>query len=164
MPTPTYDLIASTTLATSSSSVVFSSLPQNYRDLVLVMSVALSPAGDVHLRFNSDTGSNYSMVYAFGFSGGVGSTSETASYLSTTYYGGASTTIGEHAGLVQIMDYSATDKHKPVLSRQNRANSGVDFNAARWANTSAITSILVFHASGRILQAGTTLNLYGIAA
>ena len=164
MPTPTYTALATVTLGSSASSVTFSSIPATYRDLILVSSVALSPAGDVHLRFNSDTGSNYSTVFGYGYSGGTGSASETQSFMTTTVYGAASTTIGEHAGVVQIMDYSATDKHKTVLSRANRANSGVDFIAGRWANTSAINTILVFHAAGRTLLTGTTLNLYGIVA
>jgi hypothetical protein len=39
MPTPTYDLIESTALGSSASSITFSSIPSTYRDLVLVIDV-----------------------------------------------------------------------------------------------------------------------------
>jgi hypothetical protein len=73
------------------------------------------------------------------------------------------TTAFSNVTIVHIMDYSATDKHKTVLSRANRASSGVDAIAGRWASTSAITSIKYF-ASGRTLDIGSTVALYGIVS
>jgi hypothetical protein len=61
------------------------------------------------------------------------------------------------------MDYSATDKHKTVLSRANNAANGVTAIAGRWASTSAITSIvLTFQSSS--LATGSTVALYGVSA
>jgi hypothetical protein len=71
---------------------------------------------------------------------------------------------GNDMNLIQIMDYSANDKHKTVLIRQSEANLGnVTATAARWANTAAVTSITFLLVGGN-LQAGTTISLYGIAS
>jgi hypothetical protein len=63
------------------------------------------------------------------------------------------------------MDYSATDKHKTVLSRNNVAGGGVDAFANRWANTAAITSVEVrVSTGGQFFATPTTLSLYGVIA
>ena len=57
----TYTPIASHTASGSESSITFSSIPQGYTDLVLVfLGKVDSGSGDLGLRFNADTGSNYS--------------------------------------------------------------------------------------------------------
>ena len=60
------------------------------------------------------------------------------------------------------MDYSATDKHKTTLVRNDQ--SGVTgMWAGRWANTAAINRLDIIGANGTF-PIGTTLNLYGIVA
>ena len=156
----TYDLLDSVTLASSASSVTFSSISQDYGDLVLIMDV-LGSGGTTTPRyqFNSDTGANYSYVQMFG----DGSTPQSYSGTGQTRISelSASTTT-RNITTIQIMDYSATDKHKAVLSRSNRADNGVLGMASRWANTAAITSIEVFVTSNNF-AAGSTWHLYGIA-
>jgi hypothetical protein len=63
MPTPTYDLIASNVLGTATSSVSFTSISGSYRDLIIVVN-GLGNGGEINadLRFNSDSGNNYSFV------------------------------------------------------------------------------------------------------
>ena len=157
MATPTYELIETTTLSSSASSVTFSSITQDYRDLVLVVD---KPSGDIRtsLRFNSDTSSSYDLVSA------QGDGSSTASYKSTQTYIWAPlfNSGGDVRSLVifNIMDYSQTDRHKAVLSRYGAASSRVAMDAGRWANTSAITSIQVLPT----LPAGSILSLYGITS
>jgi len=63
------------------------------------------------------------------------------------------------ATVIQIMDYTATDKHKSVLVRAN-SGSATAAHAGRWANTSAINEIN-FNSS---LPAGATIHIYGIEA
>jgi hypothetical protein len=66
--------------------------------------------------------------------------------------------------IFQVMDYSATDKHKTALSRTNIARNFVAAHANRWASTTAVTSINVFGNRGSNLAAGSTFNLYGVIA
>ena len=114
----TYALIDSTTLASSASSVTFSSITQDYRDLVLVAEHGTSSTtATAYLRFNSDSGSNYSNVVAYGDGSSALSTSGTETYINTRSLAAS----GEVSLSVnQIMDYSATDKHKTTLTRSNR--------------------------------------------
>ena len=160
MATPTYTAIASITLGSSASSVTFSSIPQDYRDLVLVVTGEGSSATSFYaLYFNADTGANYSRVEMSGTGSGTSSSSPSNLVPITHNATSESTTI------LQIMDYSATDKHKTVLYRNNSVDYPiVKAGAGRWASTSAVTSLEVEGTSGVTLTAGSTLALWGIAS
>lgn len=163
MPTPTYDLISSTTLGSATTSVSFSNIPSTYRDLVLVVAGTI-PSGfapDIEVLYNSDTTTaNYSTVKMYGDG--------------TTAYSGTFTpkvvglAEGTSSAIIQIMDYATTNKHKTILSRTNTNGSswGVAAAATRWANTSAITSLTI-NAGGSTassFQAGAVYSLYGIVS
>lgn len=154
MPTATYDLIASTTLAASAPEVVFGSIPNTFRDLVLVSSISVTGAGNATISFNNDTGANYSRVYMLG-------TGSSATSGSDTFRQFTQVTAGlRTSNITQIMDYSATDKHKTFLTRDNNTTDGVVAYAFRWANTAAITSITL-NAS---FAAGASFALYGVSS
>jgi hypothetical protein len=158
------------TLGTATASVTFSSIPATYRDLVIVTQARPATADSYfRMRFNSDTGSNYTMVHMMGWESGTGvqSNTSTENALDLDYFGNALTTV-DNTHNIQIMDYSATDKHKTTLvSRKMHGASSSVFRvgplAARWADTSAITSISIFLNSGNIAS-GSTFNLYGVIA
>ena len=153
----TYDLLDSVTLSSSAASVTFSSIDQSYRDLVLVVE-HLGSGGNASLNVtvNGDTGSNYSSVWMTG-TGSASSGSVTLAYL----VGITATETVAPLNILQIMDYSATDKHKGVLTRSNTPTF-VQARAQRWANTSAITSLLIQPSSNQY-AAGSTFYLYGVA-
>jgi len=67
MPTPTYTPLATVTLGSTAASVTFSSIPATYRDLILIITAQRtgSPV-NVGMRFNGDSGSNYSSVFMTG--------------------------------------------------------------------------------------------------
>jgi hypothetical protein len=156
MPKKTYTQINSVTLAAASATVTFSSIPATMRDLVIVVNGNTSANQFTGLRFNSDSGSNYSMVRMYT---GPTSSTDTRTYgLLTT--GNPSLTLNS---IAQIMDYSATDKHKTVLIRSNIPADNVAAHAVRWANTAAITAVAV-EAISTTWAVGTTFNLYGIEA
>ena len=155
MPQPTYTPLATVTLGASASSVTFSSIPATYRDLILVVNAIDSDTALLGLRFNGIT-TGYSRVFMFG------SGSTTSSSVQTDeFVGGAST--GGTLNIIQLMDYSATDKHKTSLTRYGNTTGGVIAQAGRWADTSAITSVLVNLTSGTFTS-GATFNLYGVIA
>ena len=161
MPTPTYTPLANLTLTGSAASVTFSSIGQGFRDLRLIVSgtTTTSTVDALSVRLNADTGSNYSFVYATGdgstaSSGGTTTTSASVGLIGTS----------QSVSTVDFLDYSATDKHKTMLGRGNTPGWGTRMNAARWANTSAVTSILVFTEANLNFAAGSTFALYGIAS
>jgi hypothetical protein len=122
----------------------------------------MNVVGDMRLQFNGDTGSNYSYVRAFGGEGTADSTSGTETSLRTqTGNASSGNSFGGVFFYSNIFDYSATDKHKAVLSRST--SSFTSMLAGRWANTSAITSIKIITTSGDI-NSGSTFALYGIVS
>ena len=157
MATPTYTPIASITLGSSASSVTFSSIPQDYRDLVLVVDLGVSSNGETFFEFNSDTGSNYSRVFMRG--DGSSATSSSQSQMSAFFC----LTGDKVLGLMQIMDYSATDKHKTSLIRFGNPDESVQAHAQRYASTSAITEMKLTQSSGNY-NTGSTFSLFGIAS
>jgi hypothetical protein len=160
-----YIALATTTLGSAASSVTFSSIPASVngvalRDLVFVMSAATSANSNNRLRFNADSGSNYAYVYMLG---PLQSSSGTTSGILIDWDAFTTTTLGVTNHITQIFDYSATDKHKTVLSRANRSDATVDALATRWANNNAITTIELTSRGGANFSTGSRISLYGIA-
>jgi len=152
MPTPTYTPLANITLSSSAASVTFSSISQAYRDLVLVLNGTPS-GGDVYLQFNGD---NNNAGYSWVSMRGDGSSATSAT-------GTGQIVLFSIAGqsVINIMDYSATDKHKSSLTRFDHSSNGTNARASRWPNTAAINSLVITNAT---FPVGFTASLYGIAA
>jgi hypothetical protein len=143
--------------------VTFSSISQAYRDLVIVIQANTSPADYAIIRFNSDTGSNYNFVGMYG----DGVARQSAAYPNGTFgyidaWGAYSTTI-KSSDVINIFDYSTTDKHKSFLVRRDQPDNGTQASAQRWASTAAITTILVKPSTAN-WSAGSTFALYGVSA
>jgi hypothetical protein len=171
MPTSTYDLIASNVLGTAVTSVSFSSIPATYRDLILVMEIDLTSTFDgfrtLSLRFNGDTGSNYNRVLMEG--NGSSAISGSATNSTSLALAGNNSRTDDATNptfIIQLMDYSATDKHKTILSRKNQAARTTVAQASRWASTSAINEITVdvTQPDPTNFAVGSTFYLYGIVS
>ena len=156
----TYESIATTTASGSASSVTFSSF-SGYTDLVLVVDGSISTAGTaVALRFNSDTGSNYSNTVLYG--DGSSALSARASNSDKGLVGYIGT--GQGNTIVHIMNYANSTTYKTALGRFNASANFVGARVALWRSTSAITSINVLTDSGNNWAAGTVFTIYGIQA
>lgn len=166
MATATYTPIASQTLTSSASSVTFSSIPTDgtYRDLVLVIRASATTGGyGPWFRFNS-AAANYNWVMMRGNgSTAVSSASASQSELYNDINNININTTDDHVTILHVFDYAQTNKHKSVLMRSNSAGLATLATAGRWADTSAITSILVDLDSANY-AAGSTFSLYGISA
>ena len=162
------------TLGSAQSTVTFSSIPQGYTDLVLVIAGRGTRTGntvDGNIRFNSDTGSNYSVTYLYG----DGSSASSARASNQTagnaglWYPAASTTSGIFtANTIHIMNYSNTTTNKTWLTRDsNQSNTGALVGASvnLWRPTvlEAINRIDLTLGVGD-WATGSTFSLYGIAA
>ena len=153
-----YVPLATKTLTATATSVTFSSISQAYRDLVLV--IQTTSGASISISFNGDTSSTYATVSAYG--NGTAAASVTPASAGKTYlsYGGAAGTLNQIT--TNIFDYSATDKHKTILSRADAASAGTEMIAGRWPSTAAITSFTMNF--GGTWQIGSTFTLYGVAA
>lgn len=162
MPTATYIALANLTLTGTDAEITFASIPNSYRDLVVVVNADGTQQTDFFLRLNGDTGSNYNTVRMQG-NGTTASGATTANQTGARLNGSADImTDFSFNAVINIMDYSVTDKQKSVLSRTN-SSAGVDTTAARWANTNAVTSVTVYPAAGSF-DVGSTFALFGIVS
>jgi len=129
---------------------------------VLVVNASSDGYGFFGCQFNSDTGANYNRVLMKG-DGSTASSSSNTGVTGINANSAASMASGAVSTTVNVLDYSAIDKHKSVLIRADQAASGVDATAGRWASTSAINSVRVYIFSGNF-AAGSSFALYGIVA
>jgi len=159
MPTPTYTPLATVTLGSTASSVTFSSIPATYRDLILIIEgKKASTARDVYVTFNDDTNnSNYPRVLMYG-------TGSSAASAANNYRGIGNASPAGVVNRIQIMDYSATDKHTTSLVRWDDAGSNTVAVAGRWANTAAINKIQLSLDDASNFSSGSTFNLFGVIA
>lgn len=154
--------LATTTLSSTATSITFGSIPSIYRDIRIVINGSLTAgsSGAVMARFNNDTNYvNYSRLYIYG--NGSSAASGTDTTLSSPGILEMDTSQG--VGILEIMDYSATNKHKIILSRGNSSNALVIAEIGRWASTAAISTIQMQPYSGSF-SSGTTLSVYGVLA
>jgi hypothetical protein len=164
----TYTPIATTTLG-SNATITFSSIPNTYTDLRLVINGGISNYGwNMRFRYNDDSETNYSYTYISGdgsaFSGRVSNDTKIA----TTPGIGSTNNLINILNTIDIMNYSNTSKYKTCIIRGNDAVAGTSAVIATWRSTSAINSIYIYSGASNDgiahLYAGTTATLYGIAA
>jgi hypothetical protein len=161
----TYEPIATTTLGTAAANITFSTIPGTYTDLrvILVATGDASAAGQAVLtRFNSDTGSNYSVTRLSG--NGTSATSGRFSNIASIYtsFDGLSTTVPTFQQ-IDIFSYAGST-YKTCLISNNEDKNGSGYVEARvglWRSTSAITTVAVIANSGNFAT-GTVATLYGI--
>lgn len=166
MPTPTYDLIEEKVLSSAAPSVVFNSITGTYKDLVVEYIVQSSDTNpqDVILRFNSDTGTNYSYTNVNGTGTAAGSYRLSSVSSITCDFYGTPTSTRWSSSIINIMSYANSNVNKTVLIRTGAAASGVEAIVGLWRSTAAITSLnFALTGSSVNFAAGSTFRLYGIA-
>lgn len=156
----TYTPIATVTLSSSQSSYTFNSF-SGYTDLILISNHATTATTTLFMRFNSDSGNNYSYTQLWAPNGSLAYTQRQANANSIDMHDSTST-VGQNMLISNIMNYSNTTKYKTVLTGANdNANGRRYVDAQVWASTTAVTSITLFMLTGNI-SAGTIFTLYGI--
>jgi hypothetical protein len=159
----TYEAIGATTLGSASSTITFSSIPNTYTDLklILVPRVQATNANIVVTLNGSTTTYSQNNIYTTG-------SSRTADRLTGNFDGWyitqanlGSTTIPT-LYIVDIFSYTdSTFKGSLFTSSQDQNGSGAVLRGAGlWRNTSAVTSVGLLQSSN--FSAGTTATLYGI--
>ena len=154
----TYEKIATTTLGSASATVTFSSIPATYTDLVLIGNGSTSTGQSLGVRFNSDTGSNYSNTNLYG--SGSSATSGRDSSVNEAYPLNWYTTF-DGTLLLNVQNYSNTTTYKTTLARGGNAGNYVWNSVLLWRSTAAINAITI-SATGANLSTGSTFTLYGI--
>lgn len=154
--------LANLTLSASATGITFSSISGLYRDLFIVATYANTVANSdyIGVKINGDTGSNYNAVTM----SGSGSSTNSSTYNNSTI--GWLTVQGGFEGNLNVnfFDYSATNKFKNWISRNNTSGYGVEAVGGQWNSTSAITSINLYSVNGWSFTSGSTFALYGVSA
>lgn len=167
----TYEPISTQTLGTAVNTVNFNSIPQTYTDLVLVSNIRISGNGGegASIRFNSDTGSNYSYTRLYASNAVYSDRGTNLTSNEFGYFPGSDSTSGLFGnGIAHMQNYSNTTTFKTFLHRwNNNLNVGtqhVGFTAGLYRSTSAISSITLIAGSAKNFVIGCTFTLYGIKA
>jgi hypothetical protein len=166
-----YESIATVTVsAGGSSSVTFSSIPSTYVALQVRYMPRISTsdtAENTWLRFNGDTGSNYT----YHFLDGNGSSASANGAVSQTRIlagrAGAANSGSNIFGvnILDIHDYASTSKYKTarILGGIDRNGDGnIRLDSGLWLNTAAITSLTILPTTANSFVEYSVFSLYGI--
>jgi hypothetical protein len=156
--------LATITLTSAASAVTFSNIPATFKDIRIisnVTSLSASPtAQGSNLRFNGDSGSNYSTNYGYSNGSSLGAGIDNTTSAS---WGQFPSTGGiDH---LDILDYASTTKQKVTLGRADGNGASTWMYCSKWASNSAITSITLNSPDfgGKTFGIGSTFSIYGIA-
>jgi hypothetical protein len=163
-----YESIATVVLSSTANTVTFSSIPSTYKHLQLrTTHLSSGMNNNIMLRFNSDSGSNYSEHALVGSGSAASSYSTTSASFTTAGYTANATYPG--GSICDIFEYSSTVKNKVIRAissnEDNNTDSYITFNASAWYNTSAINRIDIIHgniAGGKVFNTYSSFALYGI--
>ena len=169
LPTGDFESISTVTVGAGGlSTITFSSIPSTYTHLQIRCydKDDRGFAGSASsLRFNSDSGANYSDH------GLVGDGTSIVSYATTS---GTSAGLGNTAGglnsniygiqLVDILDYADTNKNKTIRTLGGADQNGFGFSglfSGSWRSTSAVNSITLYPLA-TLFNQYSSFALYGI--
>lgn len=158
-PTPvtgSFESIATISGTGSSGSITFSSIPSTYKSLqlrIIGQNTGGFPSGIPAIRFNGDTGANYSAHNLLG----NGSAVSAGGAANRTYIDNAGTRIVPWSAVTNVMwvavidiiDYASTSKNKTARWFDGANSNGVsgydrvELVSGNWRNTSAVNSITV---------------------
>lgn len=156
--------LATITLQNSANEVTFSSIPNTYRDLILVVSGNPTPdGGAAGVRLNGDSSTaNYTTITMAGNNNNApySATKTSDGYMSFTP--DFSWDSGQqNQAIMQILDYTATNKHKSALTRRQGGGLSPTTSTHRWASTAVVNSLTVLIVGSRFFAAGSVFSLYG---
>ena len=165
----TYEPIATTTLNSTASGITFSSIPNTYTDLKLIILYSTLNPNNELIRFNSDSGTNYSFTTLYGNGSSASSSvySNTDSLRVDIGIGGTTPNSTDVAFVtVDIFNYSGSTYKPCLISTSGDFNgSGISTKTANvWRSTAAINTIYFYSNSSSNLVTGTKATLYGIKA
>jgi hypothetical protein len=159
----TYDNIATTTISSATSSITFSSIPNTYTDLRIVLTLVAGATQYMQMDFNGDTGgTNFSETW-IDSSGTAIATSKTTnqSFIDLSQRTASSGSVTFYA--IDILGYRGSTLKTCLLESNQDANGSgfVGRIVGLWRSTSAITTVRLF-SSANIYGVGTVATLYGI--
>lgn len=162
------ELISSNVLGSTASSVTFSSIPSNYKDLVLRCSMRDTQAAQfvsAFLQVNSIT-SGYSYLYVRGNSASVASNFDTSQAKFFVSNNNANTSTSSTYASLEVYIPNYNSSYNKIISSSNVSEDNSSSPvyqltlAGLLQNTAAITSLTV--SASTSFATGSSFYLYGI--
>jgi hypothetical protein len=159
--TATYSLIASYTAPSAQAAYTFSSIPQTFTDLVLVISGAATTGNpDSTININGETSAYLSSTILQG--NGTTASSARRTNLVNLEIDWVGMGTAQCNYIYNFLDYANTTTYKTFIGRFNGTN-GTNAIVGLYSRTNAISS-MTLTAVGTTYITGTTFKLYGILA
>lgn len=154
-------LLAEVELSVAGSLIDFTSISQSFKNLEILGQTRINSgaATGVFMRFNGDSGSNYSTYYENRFGN--------ATYSNEVRLGGSFLSSGT-AGLfsvwkAEVWGYSRTDRFKGINAYDVLLNDNIaERSGGFWRSNSAITSIDIYNTGSANFAPGSWVRLYGL--
>lgn len=146
-------------------------IPGGYKHLIIIGNGRTTKADyyeDIALRFNEDSGANYSRQNVFGFNttnAATQFTGQTSIFIGT--FVAASAAANSRGSFFSVLTNVQSAAWKPVQTlRSSRYISATAMYAAYtgsyWESTSPVTSVTLFPADGNSFLATTSISIYGL--
>lgn len=166
MPTPTYDFISSTVLASPTNSVSLSGFPNTYRDLIISAELKnASNQSELRIKINNATDSYGEQIFEgssgfvnaidIGLNGGLGVISNNVTTASSQKVAALE---------IQLFDYAQTDRAKMVMTHAGVPAEGQALTVMQYNSTNVVTSTQLSIASGADFASGSKFTIYGVIA
>lgn len=153
--------LASIKLTGPAANISFSSIPNTYRDLVLIYSAKIDNVGsEILIRLNNDSSSNYLFTHMYGTGATATAQNQTNAGLTT----GGPVGPTPNAAQIDFIDYAVAGKRRTFLMRSDNAAYSSNTMGHVYQSTSEISSILFYVANGYPFVAGSKFTLYGRTA
>jgi hypothetical protein len=156
-------LIETKTLGTAAASIEFTSIPQTFTDLVVLVSARATTSSETRLALNGVT-TNFTRRDLVGTGSTVFSTAGNDNFLAEM--GKNPFTANTFGNLsLYIPNYTVTGSKSysvDAVNENNGTEAGMRILAGLSTNTAAITSLTISAGSGDTMIAHSTVSLYGI--
>lgn len=164
IPPSSFESIATIT-PSGTNSVTFSSIPSTWTHLqVRFNGVSSSAAGSWYMRFNGDSGANYTNHWLAGSGSAASAGGNTGRYSIAGLITKGGVATYPSVGIIDVLDYTSTTENKVgryfAGADNNSTGGSIELTSGVWLNTSAITSLTLYY--DYTLNSGTTIALYGI--
>lgn len=161
-----WTLIESQTLGASAASVTLGSggtIPQTYKTLVLIVSARVDNANCVVGIKPNGSAANMTGQILQGSGSAVSATSDTYARQVASGSGDTASTFGSATWIFPNYSSSANKAISGDSVSENNATAAYQrMTASRWADTAAITSLVIVDYSTGNLVSGSTFTLYGL--
>jgi hypothetical protein len=160
-----YESIETIVVGSATNSVQFNSIPTTYKHLQIRATMSCTAVNNMYMRVGNggiDTGGNYTWHQLFGdganpYSNGNGSA--TFSYIGYNF-----NTAHPNPSIIDLLDYSSTDKaksFKTIAGTESNGGGFVQLWGGSWVANSAINTI-AFITGGGNFNTDSVFALYGI--